>query len=276
MEKSNKRSVFFISDRTGITAEALGNSLITQFEGVEFNQIHMPFINTLEKAQDCVLKINKIAEVDDNLPLIFSTQINQKFRKIIESSNGVFFDFFKAFISKMEKTLDIESSHTSGRSHGINHNKNYYNRMNSVNFTLNGDDGMNPKTYKNADIILIGVSRSGKTPTCLYMALQYGIKAANYPLIEQDLTTDELPSVLKEYKNKIFGLTINPDNLQKIRENRRSNSLYSSHKQCQKEVKYAKDIFYKNNIPFIDTTQSSIEEISAIIINKLSLRALIL
>jgi hypothetical protein len=271
--KNNQtRTVFFVSDRTGITAEALGNSLLTQFEGISFNKIHLSFIDTEKKAQDCVEQINTACTKDGSPPLIFSTQINKQFRNMMSKSNGVFFDFFETFISKMEKSLGSKSIHAAGMLHGLHNNKNYNSRINSVNFSLASDDGMSVKSFDRADIILIGVSRSGKTPTCLFMALQYGIKASNYPLIEQDLGTTKLPKILQPFKNKLFGLTISPTRLRKIRSERRSNTKYSSLQQCQSEVRRAEDIYHSNNIPFIDTTQISIEEITAKITNKFSLR----
>ncbi len=271
-QNNKNRIVFFISDRTGITAEALGGSLLSQFEGLNFTKIHLSFIDTLDKAHGAVKKVNSASLEAGEPALVFSTQINSEFRVMISKSNCVFFDFFETFISKMERSLDLKSSHTAGKSHSMNHNNNYSNRMSSINFALGSDDGLGSKTYENADLILIGVSRSGKTPSCLFMALQYGINAANYPLIEQDLENTKLPESLQQYKHKLFGLTINPTRLQKIRDERRSNSNYASLKQCQNEVKRAEDLYHSNNIPFIDTTQISIEEISTKIINKLSLR----
>jgi regulator of PEP synthase PpsR (kinase-PPPase family) len=267
------RTVFFISDRTGITAEALGNSLLTQFEGVTFNKVHLSFIDTLQKAEKCVQQINDACIRDGNPALIFSTQIEEQFREMMSKSSGIFFDFFETFISRMEESLESKSIHAAGKLHGLNNNnKSYNSRINSVNFSLASDDGMSIKHFDRADIILIGVSRSGKTPTCLFMALQYGIKAANYPLIEQDLDTDKLPKILHPFKNKLFGLTISPTRLKKIRGERRGNSNYSSLQQCQSEVRRAEDIYHSNKISYIDTTQISIEEITAKITSKLSLR----
>ncbi len=269
---TKNRTVFFVSDRTGITAEALGSSLLSQFESVAFNKIYLSFIDTLDKAINAVEQINRVSSKEGNPVLVFSTQINHEFRLMMSKSNCVFFDFFDTFISKMERSLELKSSHTAGRLHGLSHNSNYTDRISSINFALGSDDGLGTKSYENADLILIGVSRSGKTPSCLFMALQYGIYAANYPLIEQDLENTQLPDSLQQYKHKLFGLTINPIRLQKIRDERRSNSHYASLKQCQSEVKRAEDLYHTNHIPFIDTTQTSIEEISTKIIHKLSLR----
>ncbi|MDC9726351.1 MAG: kinase/pyrophosphorylase [Candidatus Thioglobus sp.] len=268
---TNQRTVFFISDRTGITAEALGNSLLSQFENIEFNEIHLSFVDTFDKAKSAIGKINNASAKGNSLPLVFSTQINAEYRELIKNSPCIFFDFFDTFISKMERSLNLKSSHTIGRLHNPNSND-YSSRINSINFSLGSDDGLGSKNYAQADIILIGVSRSGKTPSCLFMALQYGIKAANYPLIDQDLTNTELPEILQPYKNKLFGLRIKPERLCQIREKRKGNSAYASIGQCQREIKRAEDLYLANNISFLDTTQISIEEISAKIISKLSLR----
>ena len=262
------RTVFFISDRTGITAEALGNSLLTQFPELEFKRINLAFIDTLKKAQSAVSVINDASEADGQPALIFSTQVSSEYRHLLEDSSGIIFDFFETFISKLESTLDSESSHEMGLSHGVGNKNTYSGRIDSINFALNNDDGLTTKYYDNADIILTGVSRSGKTPTCLFLALQYGIYAANYPLIDEDLDTIAIPNPLKPFKDKLYGLTINPIRLQNIRDVRRSNSGYASIDQCQKEVRRAEDMFVQNNISFIDTSHISIEEIAGRILQK--------
>ena len=264
-------TVFFVSDRTGITVETLANSLLTQFEGVEFIKNYEPFIDDAQKAYNLVKTINNIAE-NGIKPLVFSTQINSQARTIVAKSNCFFFDFFETFISKIENALGIESCHTAGRSHSLSYNKNYTRRMDSVNFTLNTDDGLGSKYYNQSDVIMLGVSRTGKTPSCLYMSLNYGVKASNYPLTEDDIQSHRLPLQLEEHKTKLFGLTIEPHRLSSIRDSRLSQSNYSSLKNCQKEVALAEEIFKHNKIPFIDTTRHSIEEVSSIIIKKLSLR----
>jgi len=265
-------TVFFISDRTGITAEALGNSLLTQFGNIEFKRVNLAFIDNLEKAHKAVNKIKIALEFDGQPPLVFSTQISSEYRDLLSSSGGIVFDFFDTFISKIEDALGEKSSQAAGLSHGVTDTKTYTNRIESINFTLNNDDGLNTKNYDNADIIITGVSRTGKTPTCLFLALQYGIYAANYPLIEEDLNTMHLPQVLKQHKSKLFGLSINPVRLQNIRDERRSNSGYASIDQCRKEVRRAEDIFVENNVPFLDTSQTSIEEIATRILHKTKLK----
>ena len=262
------RTVFFISDRTGITAEALGNSLLTQFPEINFKRVNLAFIDTQKKAQTAALLIKQASKSDGQPPLIFSTQVSVEYAHLLENSGGIIFDFFETFISKMEKTLNSKSSHEMGLSHGVGNKNTYSGRIDSINFALNNDDGLSTKNYDAADIILIGVSRSGKTPTCLFLALQYGIYAANYPLIDEDLDSVKIPDALRPFKNKLYGLSINPIRLQNIRGERRSNSSYASIEQCQKEVRRAEDMFVHNNIAFIDTSHISIEEIAGRILQK--------
>jgi regulator of PEP synthase PpsR (kinase-PPPase family) len=266
------RTVFFASDRTGITAEALGLSLLTQFSGFHFHKRTLAFIDNREKALAAAAQIRQAGERDGQPALIFSTQVTDEYRDLLAASGGVMFDFFETFISKMEFTLHAKSSHAAGRSHGIHRESNYSSRINSINFALSNDDGATTKHYDEADIILTGVSRSGKTPTCLFLALQYGIHAANYPLIEEDLDTHKLPKILQQHREKLFGLTLAPVRLHKIRSERRSNSRYASLDQCQREVRRAEEIYYSNHIPYLDTSQVSIEEIASIILDRTGLK----
>jgi regulator of PEP synthase PpsR (kinase-PPPase family) len=221
-----RRTIFFISDRTAITAETLGQSLLTQFEHIQFEQITLPFVDTVEKAQTAVEKINRAVQEDGGRPIIFSTLINPEIRHIIMGSEGVFFDFFDTFIKVLEQEFHMESSHMIGRYHSLVNNTAYKIRIDAVNYALNNDDGISTKDYDRADVILVGVSRTGKTPTCLYLGLQYGIYAANYPLTEEDLLSRfmKIPSSVSVYSKKLYGLSINPERLQAIRSERRPNS----------------------------------------------------
>ena len=263
-----KRSVFFISDRTGITAESLGNSLLTQFEGIEFNRTTLPFIDDLDKAKRAVDQINETAKLDGMRPLLFSTLIEYDVREVVKQCDGLFIDFFDTFIKRLEDELHTPSETVVGRSHGMGAYANYKERIDAVNFALNNDDGITVQNYSAADIILIGVSRSGKTPTSLYLALHYGILAANYPLTEDDMDSHYLPSVIDPYREKLFGLTIEPMRLSQIRQERRSESRYASLEQCQFEVRTVENIFRREQIPFIDTSKVSIEEIATTILQK--------
>jgi regulator of PEP synthase PpsR (kinase-PPPase family) len=262
-----KRSVFFLSDRTGITAEALGHSLLTQFEGVEFRQTTLPFIDSRDKAHQAIERINHAAAEDGARPLLFSTLVDPELRELVGTSEGLMFDFFDTFINPLEIELGRRSSHAVGRSHGIHVYAAYKARIDAVNFALSNDDGVTTREYANADIILVGVSRSGKTPTCLYLALQYGIWAANYPITEEDLESSRLPEVLAPFRDQMFGLTISPQRLQQIRGERRPNSRYATLQQCEFEVKAVEGLYRREGIDYLDTSTVSIEEIATTILH---------
>ncbi|MEH6344517.1 MAG: pyruvate, water dikinase regulatory protein [Bermanella sp.] len=269
-----KRQAFFISDGTGITAETLGHSLLTQFESIEFEQTTLPYIDTNEKALDVVRKLNSIKQKTGIDPIVFDTIVNQDIRNIISTAEAFKVDIFSTFLSPLEKELKIHSSYTVGKSHAGGDNEGYKARIDAVNYALDNDDGSKIKHFDQADIILVGVSRSGKTPTCLYMALQFGIKAANYPLTEEDLGSMLLPEVLKPHKKKLFGLTIDPERLSAIRNERKSNSRYASINQCHYEVEEVEFLYRQENISFLSTTDLSVEEISTRIMLEAKLKRL--
>ncbi len=267
-----KRQAFFISDGTGITAETLGHSLLAQFESINFEQTTLPYIDSTEKAQEVTNKLNKISLETGLKPIVFDTIVNQDIREVISKADAFKVDIFATFLSPLEKELQIESSYSVGKSHAGGDNAGYKSRINAVNFALDNDDGSKIKHYGEADIILIGVSRSGKTPTCLYLALQFGIKAANYPLTEEDLQNFSLPESLKVHKNKLFGLTIDPERLAAIRNERKANSQYASLAQCYYETEEVEHLYQQEQIPFLSTTDLSVEEISTKIMLKAELK----
>jgi regulator of PEP synthase PpsR (kinase-PPPase family) len=257
------RTVFFVSDHSGVTAETMGHSLLSQFDGISFRAITLPFISTLERAEEALQKINDTAAIDGAAPIIFSTLVRDAERQVVKRANGLFLDFFDAFLAPLEAELGQLSSHALGRAHGMIDMAGYMTRIDATNFALANDDGGVSREYDRADVILIGVSRSGKTPTCLYLALQYGIYAANYPLTEEDLEGPALPPTLREYQPKLFGLTIEAARLQQIREVRRPDSRYASAQQVQYELRAAEQLYDRFGIPHIDTTHCSVEEISS-------------
>ena len=267
-----KRSAFFISDGTGITAETLGQSLLAQFENVTFSKFTRPYIDSVEKARAMVQQIDNAAEKDGFSPIIFDTIVNQDIREILATSNGFMIDIFSSFLAPLEQALGEHSSYSVGKSHSIGHNSNYMERIEAVNFALDNDDGARTHKYDKADLILVGVSRCGKTPTCLYMAMQFGIRAANYPLTDDDMESLKLPAALREHKHKLFGLTIDPERLQQIRQERRPNSRYASFETCKREVTAAETMFRMERIPTLSTTHTSIEEISSKVLSTLSLQ----
>ncbi|MCB8890376.1 posphoenolpyruvate synthetase regulatory kinase/phosphorylase PpsR [Vreelandella malpeensis] len=260
-----KRTAFFISDGTGITAESLGRSLLAQFSGVEITMLTKPYIDTIEKARALADIIDATASRDGQRPIIIDTIVDQSIRDVIRQAQGFKVDVFSTFLEPLEQELETHSSYSVGRTHAIGSDDVYMDRIHSVHFALDNDDGARTHQYDQADVILVGVSRCGKTPTSLYLALQFGIRAANYPLTEDDLDEDgslKLPRVLAPHRHKLFGLTIDARRLSAIRNERRPNSRYSSIDQCVQEVEQAAALYRSMNIPFIDTTRFSIEEIS--------------
>lgn len=269
---TSRRTVFFISDSTAITAETLGHSLLTQFDHVIYEQVTLPFIDTSEKAANVVNQINMEEHRTGLPPVVFSTLINPEIRQIIKNSKGICFDLFDTFISRLEQELSAESSQVIGRYHSLSNSSSYDIRIDAVNYALGSDDGICTKNYDQADVILVGVSRAGKTPTCLYLGMQFGIYAANYPLTEEDLfgRSDELPlpHVLMPFRRKLYGLTINPDRLQKIRAQRRPDSRYASFDQCHRETAAAESLFVSERIPSTNVTIMSVEEIAAKVLHE--------
>ena len=257
------RTVFFVSDHSGVTAETMGHSLLSQFDSISFRAITLPFISNLERAEEALQKINDTAALEGIAPIIFSTLVRDAERQVVKRAHGLFLDFFDAFLAPLEAELGQLSSHALGRAHGMIDMAGYMTRIDATNFALANDDGGVSREYDRADVVLIGVSRSGKTPTCLYLALQYGIYAANYPLTEEDLESPQLPGVLRQYKTKLFGLTIEAARLQQIREVRRPDSRYASAQQVQYELRAAEQLYDRFGLPHIDTTHCSVEEISS-------------
>ncbi len=267
----NRRTVFFVSDQTGVTAETMGHSLLTQFEGLEFRQVTLPFISTVDKAEEAVRKINATGQADGRRPVVFSTLVKDELRTVVKRSNGLFLDFFDAFMTPLETELGVKSSEREGRAHGIADQIVYSARIDATNFALSADDGSVVADYDRADVVLTGVSRSGKTPTCIYMAMQYGVFAANYPLTEDDFESKQLPPLLREHASKLFGLTIAPTRLAHIRNERRPGSRYASLAQCEYEVRCAESLFQRFAVPSLNTTECSIEEIASRVIDRMGI-----
>ena len=246
----------------------MGHSLLTQFDGQAFRQVTLPFISTVDKAEEAVRRINATAEAEGVRPVIFSTLVQEDMREIIKHANGLFLDFFDAFLGPLEMELKLKSSRAQGKAHGMQDIGSYTTRINATNFALANDDGAVTRDYERADLILVGVSRTGKTPTCLYMALQYGIFAANFPFADEEFETGRLPASLVKHQRKLYGLSIAPERLQQIRNERRPNSIYSSASQVDFELRAAESIFRRYDIPFINTTECSIEEIASRILDR--------
>src|SRR5947209_19729988 len=266
---SQRRTVFFVSDGTGITAQMLGHSLLTQFEGVDFNQVTLPFVDSAERAEECLARIEAESASGNGQPIVFATLVNEDGRAVIRRAKALFVDFFETFIDPLEAGLGVKSSHTIGRSHSAMDKKEYQQRMEAINFAMAHDDGASHRELGQADVILVGVSRSGKTPTSLYLALQFGLKAANYPLIPEDFHRGKLPEALRPQKPKLFGLTIAPERLHEIRKERRPDSRYAALDNCRYEVEEAETLMRREGIRSINSTTKSIEEIATTILREL-------
>ena len=270
-KKNNLRAVFFVSNSTGITVETLGRSLLYQFSSTQFESHSLRFVDTTDKAKEAVDTINKLGNETGSRPIILSTLVNPELRNILATAHGLYLDVFNTFISPIEDEIGYEAKLGMGRSHGIIDDDYYSERIEAVNYSLKTDDGVGAKEYSQADVILTGASRTGKTPTSLYLAMHYGLKAANYPIVDEEIDSSSLPISLKDYKDKVFGLLVTPERLQSIRTKRRPDSPYASLSQCQYEIRQTEALFQHENIPYFDVSSMSIEEVSSNIMNMLKI-----
>ena len=265
----DRRTVFFLSDRTGITAEMLGNSLLTQFDDIRFQRVTIPFVDSPDKVAAAVRQVNETADREGRRPIVISSVVDEAMSEIIRrDARALTLDFFGVFIQPLEAELGTKSSHAAGKSHGIADSHEYFARMEAINFTQAHDDGVSTRDLSKAQVILVGVSRCGKTPTSLYLALQFGIRAANFPLTPDDFADRKLPASVLPLRSKLFGLTIQPERLRQIREERRPDSAYASLDNCRYEVREAEAMMVRERIPMLNTTTKSIEEIATTIIHQ--------
>jgi [pyruvate, water dikinase]-phosphate phosphotransferase / [pyruvate, water dikinase] kinase len=268
----DRRTVFFISDRTGITAEMLGNSLLTQFEDIHFHRVTIPFVDSMEKVADAVRQVNATATAEGRRPIVVSSVVDETMSETIRREvQALTLDMFQIFIQPLEAELGAKSSHAAGRSHGIANSHEYFARMEAINFTQAYDDGAATRDLDKSQVILVGVSRCGKTPTSLYLALQFGIRAANFPLTPDDFADRRLPGSVLPFRDRLFGLTIQPERLREIREERRPGSHYAQLDNCRQEVRGAEHLMQQHGIPMLDTTSKSIEEIATTILHRAKL-----
>ena len=256
------RTLFILSDRTGITLEHLVRTLMTQFDDMCCERMVLPFLDSSEKVEAALREIDAAASEDGERPVVFSSIVDEKLRARLKDANAEVFDIFDTFLPGLSAAIGKPTSSHIGLSHGMGDPRQYDRRVEAVNFALNFDDGSRLRGLADADLILVGVSRCGKTPTCLYLAMQYAIRAANFPLTEEDFMLGRLPDAMREHRQNLFGLTISPDRLHRIREERRPGSDYASLPQCRREVSAAEDLFRSNAIPYLDSTSVSIEELS--------------
>lgn len=261
-DKPVMRSAFFISDGTAITAETLGKSLLSQFANVEFDIQVIPYVDTPQIALEAVKRINYAHQLTGLKPLVFDTIVSNEIREIINSADACNLDIYEGLISRIADEINHKPDPHIGTAHSKVDSEDYKARIDAVHFALDNDDGARTTHYDAADIILVGLSRSGKTPTSLYLALQYGIRAANYPLTEEDLDTSNLPAALKAHRDKLFGLTIDTERLVRIRQERKAGSRYASLAQCQEEQRAIQAIYTAQKIPNLNVSEMSVEEIA--------------
>jgi hypothetical protein len=264
------RTVCFVSDRTGITTETLGHALLSRFEGAQFNSVTMPFVLSTTAARGVVTRIDAMAVAQGSKPIVFCTIVDPEIRAVINQANALVIDLF-SYIGELERELGVRASAAGHAMHGATTDPTYAARIAATNFALANDDGSGAQDYRSANVVLIGVSRSGKTPTCLYLALQYGVFAANYPLAEEQLEARELPRALLLYREKLYGLTLGAERLQQIRSERRPGSRYASRQQVQYELRAAQALFERLRVPHLDVTECSIEEIASRIMDEMRL-----
>lgn len=270
-DKLTPRTVFIVSDSTGITAETFSQSVMAQFDEIEFRSVRMPFIDNLAKADEAVRRIDQTAMEAGLKPIVFSTLVDADIQARVRQANGLFLDLFGTFVGQIEQSLGLKSSHAIGRSLTPVASQKYQNRIDAINFSLSHDDGQFINQLNEADVILVGVSRCGKTPTSLYLAMQYAIKAANFPLTPDDFERGTLPKTVAPFKDKIFGLSIEPDRLSQVRYERRPNSQYSTLEQCRYEVAEAERMMRREGISWLSTTTKSIEEIATTVMQEVKL-----
>ncbi len=265
------RTIFYVSDGTGITAETVGQALLTQFPGMEFTAVRLPFIESEAQAEHALSRIQAEVRPGAERPIVISSVVSSPIRRILDRTDALLLDIFHPFVGLLEAELGVSRSPQVGRAHGFGDPVRYDARIAATNFALSHDDGM-AEDYEDADVVLVGVSRSGKTPTCLYLALHYGVRAANDPLVPEDLETGRVPHRFTGLSGKLFGLTIDPVRLAEVRETRLPGTRYASLAQCRWEVAAAERLLESWSIPVVSTTHSSVEEIASMILNRLDIR----
>ncbi len=261
--------VFFLSDSTGISAETMGNALLIQFPDLIFERRLIPFISTVEEARK-VVAILDAAMAGPVTPLAFTTTAVDEVRQELHKTTCPLIDFFDLHMARVESILNSKGMRVAARLHGVGDIKRYNNRMAAVEYAIEHDDGQSMRALDKADVILVAPSRCGKTPTTMYLALQHGVFVANYPLVEEDFDTFELPRPIRQLRDRCFGIVSTPARLAQVRQERRPNSRYASLEQCTFELRQAEAMFRTHNIPVINSSAKSVEEMSTVILQNQS------
>jgi regulator of PEP synthase PpsR (kinase-PPPase family) len=257
--------VFFLSGSTGISAETMGNVLLIQFPDLHFERRLFPFITTVEEARRVVAILD--AAMDGPVPpLVFSTAAVDEIREVLLTTRCPVIDFFGLHMQRVEETLGVRGMRVAARPHGMGDLQRYNNRMSAIEFAMQHDDGQSLRALDKAEVILVAPSRCGKTPTTMYLALQHGIFVANYPLVDEDFESIDLPRPLRKLRDRCFGILTTPQRLSQVRTERRASSKYASLEQCTYELRRAAAMFRLHNVPTIDSTTSSVEEMATVIL----------
>ncbi|RLK52626.1 pyruvate, water dikinase regulatory protein [Microbacterium telephonicum] len=266
------RAAYFVSDSTGITAETLGRALLSNFPGFTFQRHTIPFVDTPTGAAHVVADITAAAEAGLQ-PIVFTTTKDAAVSAVLAAAPATRIDLLGGHLTELEQTLGTTASEQLGQFHTLADTEHYFARMRAVEYAIEHDDGQSARALDLADVIIIAPSRCGKTPTTMYLALQYGLLVANYPLTDDDFPTDGLPSLVQPYAARCFGLTTTPLRLSQVRHERRPNSTYASLAQCTLELRRAEDLYRRTRVPFLNSSTKSVEEMSAVILQTLKLRS---
>lgn len=270
MSATSPTPVFFVAGGTGISAETLGNLMLQQFPSVRFVRRKFPFISTTEQARAVVAECDA-AMTDSVTPLVFSTVSDEELRRELQGTKAAFIDLFGSHLDTVERVLHVNAAHGVAPLHGLGDQRRYDARMKAIEYAMEHDDGASLRNLEAADLILVAPSRCGKTPTSMYLALQHGVKVANYPLVEEDFGSGGLPRPVRGLEDRCFGLLSTPARLSQVRSERRPGSTYASLAQCSYELRRAEALYRAHRIPSINSASMSVEEMAAVIMQSTNL-----
>ena len=262
------KDVYYISDSTGILITNLAHALLCQFPEINFHEEKFPFVRTVEEAEKILAYILKHSS--GRRPIIFSTITDPKVRQVLDSPEVEFFDAFDYFLQRLENSLEATALRVPGFSRHIDHIS-MADRVEAIHFCLEHDDGTRVQEYDEANVIMLGVSRTGKTPVSVYLATQMGLKAANFPLTSEHLDVYQLPEHIRRNRKCAIGLTTTPELLHSVREKRYAGSKYAHFSTCREEIRKAEQIFERYQIPIVNTAGKSIEEIATQVTQEMGL-----
>lgn len=251
------KDVYYVSGNTGILAKEMGNAMLCQFPEVSFNEELIPFVRTESQAKKALERI--LTQSPGRYPLVFSTLFSKNLNRIFDTPEIEYLNICDHFLEQLEEMLEVKPIREPGTARALD-NSTMTKRVNAIHFSIAHDDGTGTKDYDEADLIIVGVSRSGKTPVSIFLATQMGIKTANYPLVDDDLQSGRLPSEIVRNKKKVIGLSTTPEMLHSFREKRYKGSSYAQISTCKSELRMSDQIFLKYQIPVVFSDGRSIEE----------------